>query len=76
MATVKVFAYKDELGRNCEDFVVNDTLLYPLGERKSEEDRKAAAIRCVQGRFLSVSAEDNMNENAVLIATYNLEDLY
>lgn len=74
MVTVKVFAYKDDLEIDCEDFVINDSVLFPLGASKDEEDREATAIRCVKGHFFGLNAEHNMDDNAVHIATYIFEE--
>lgn len=74
MVTVKVFAYKDDLGIDCEDFVVNDGILFPLGASRDEEDRKATAIRCVKGHFFGLNADQHMDEKAVLITTYTFEE--
>lgn len=72
MVTVKVFAFKED-GMECEDFVIGD-MLYPLGASECESDRRATALRCIRGSFFGLSAEDNMDENAVLITTYNFDE--
>jgi hypothetical protein len=74
MVTVKVFAYKDDLGIDCEDFVLNDGVLFPLCASIDEEDRKTTALRCLQGDFFGLNVDDHMDEAAVLIATYTFEE--
>lgn len=69
MVTVDVYAYTDEFGEN-EDFVIHATnKLFPLCASKDDADRLKVALRCARDGFVSMSVNENMDENAKLIAT-------
>ncbi len=73
MVTVEVYAYRED-GEDCEDFVIRENgALYPLGASDDEQDREKTARRCLQGMFIALPLEDNMSEDAVLVATYNFQ---
>lgn len=74
MITVDVYGYTDEFGDEVEDFVVNDVALFYMNASENEEDRKETARRAAKGEFpFPVNANQHMDENAVLIATYTFE---